>query len=152
MAISLAPIALDNIAVAIITGFVSFTVAYWTAKATQKNSEATAEKTQAEVEGELRRQLSETDRRVGHLSHLVSEEQHQRRQLAAQLYELEQKDNIKTAYIRSIGHWLGGLCEVLDSKWNEQNPKPRLPNEIRIEIEQTAARSGLTVDKPKKRV
>lgn len=143
--LSLAPVAIDNILVAIITGVVSFAVAYRTAKATQLNDKANAEKTQAELEGELRKQLAETDKRVGELSHLVSSEQRQRRQVEAKLYELEQSDNIKTAYIRSLGHWLGGLCEILEPEWNKRNPKPRLPDEIRTEIEETAKNKGLQV-------
>ncbi|MFH6891583.1 hypothetical protein ACHEUQ_03275 [Alloscardovia omnicolens] len=151
MVFPLAPIALDNIIVALITGIVSFAVAYSTARATQANNAASAEKIQAELEGELRKQLAETDKRVGELSHLVSAEQRQRRHVESKLYELEQSDNVKTAYVRAIGHWLGGLCGVLDESWMDEHPKPKLPDEIRAAIERTAEREGLSVEKDKTR-
>ncbi len=147
MPIPVAPLAVDNLIIGVVTVLGSIIAAYLTSRATQKNDENTAEKIQAETEGELRRQLADTDKRVGELSHLVSSEQRQRRQVEAKLYELEQSDNVKTAYVRAIGHWLGGLCGVLDESWMDEHPKPKLPDEIRTAIERTAEREGLSVDK-----
>lgn len=44
-------------------------------------------------------------------------------------------DDLKTSYIRCIGHWLGELCHVLDPEFLERYPKPRLPDELRGTIE-----------------
>ena len=49
--------------------------------------------------------------------------------------ELRRQDNLKTSYIRSIGHWLGELCQVLDPEFLEKYPKPRLPDGLRDTIE-----------------
>lgn len=49
--------------------------------------------------------------------------------------ELRYQDDLKTSYIRSIGHWLGGLCQVLDPEFLEKYPKPRLPDGLRDTIE-----------------
>ena len=152
MAFPLAPIALDNMLVGIFTALLSFLVAFFTARSTHKKTEQEAkkvaqeaEKAQVETEGSLRKQLADTDRRIGHLSHTLSDAQHARRQVEAKLYALEHDSNVKTAYVRAIGHWLNGLCAAIDSEWMEDNPKPRLPEEIRSEIESTASMTGLTV-------
>lgn len=44
-------------------------------------------------------------------------------------------DDLKTSYIRAMGHWLGELCNVLDPEFLKQYPKPRLPDELRGIIE-----------------
>lgn len=49
--------------------------------------------------------------------------------------ELRYRDDLKTSYIRSIGHWLGELCNVLDPEFLKKYPKPRLPDELRSTIE-----------------
>ena len=49
--------------------------------------------------------------------------------------ELRHQDDLKTSYIRAIGHWLGELCNVLDPEFLKQYPKPRLPDELRSTIE-----------------
>lgn len=42
-----------------------------------------------------------------------------------------------TAYIRSQNHWLNQLCEtgLVGEEWMQANPKPRLPDELRDDIE-----------------
>lgn len=52
--------------------------------------------------------------------------------------ELRRQDNLKTSYIRAIGHWLGELCNVLDSEFLKRYPKPSLPDELRSTIEPLA--------------
>ena len=52
--------------------------------------------------------------------------------------ELRRQDDLKTAYIRAIGHWLGELCNVLDSEFLKRYPKPSLPDELRSIIEPLA--------------
>lgn len=49
--------------------------------------------------------------------------------------ELRYQDDLKTSYIRAIGHWLGELCNVLDAEFLKRYPKPRLPDELRGIIE-----------------
>ena len=49
--------------------------------------------------------------------------------------ELRRQDDLKTAYIRAIGHWIGELCKVLDPEFLEKYPKPRLPDGLRDIIE-----------------
>lgn len=51
---------------------------------------------------------------------------------------LRYRDDLKTSYIRAIGHWLGELCNVLDPEFLERYPKPRLPDELRSTIEPLA--------------
>lgn len=52
--------------------------------------------------------------------------------------ELRRQDDLKTSYIRTIGHWLGELCNVLDPGFLKQYPKPSLPDELRSTIEPLA--------------
>lgn len=49
--------------------------------------------------------------------------------------QLRHQDDLKTSYIRAVGHWLGELCHVLDPEFLERYPKPRLPDELRSTIE-----------------
>lgn len=49
--------------------------------------------------------------------------------------ELRHQDDLKTSYIRSMGHWLGELCNVLDPEFLKKYPKPRLPDGLRGTIE-----------------
>lgn len=49
--------------------------------------------------------------------------------------ELRFQDDLKTSYIRAIGHWLGELCHVLDPEFLKQYPKPSLPDSLRSTIE-----------------
>lgn len=49
--------------------------------------------------------------------------------------ELRRQDDLKTSYIRAMGHWLGELCQVLDPEFLKQYPKPRLPDGLRDTIE-----------------
>ena len=52
--------------------------------------------------------------------------------------ELRCQDDLKTSYIRAIGHWLGELCNVLDPEFLQQYPKPSLPDALRSTIEPLA--------------
>ena len=134
------PVQLDTtIIVAIITGVVSLTVSFIGFKVKEKSDEAEAFKSMQETIEGLHRDIKEQDSRIGHLSHLVISEQEQRRQAESSLLEEKQKTLENTAYLRALGHWFEGLCEVLDPAWLEAHPKPHLPNIIRPEI------SALTV-------
>ena len=52
--------------------------------------------------------------------------------------ELRFQDDLKTSYIRAMGHWLNELCKVLDPEFLKQHPKPRLPDALRSTIEPLA--------------
>lgn len=45
--------------------------------------------------------------------------------------ELIRQNDLKTSYLRKLGHWLNELCQVLDPAFLRQHPKPRLPEELR---------------------
>ena len=52
--------------------------------------------------------------------------------------QLRYQDDLKTSYIRAIGHWLSELCNVLDPEFLKKHPKPRLPDALRSTIEPLA--------------
>lgn len=52
--------------------------------------------------------------------------------------ELRYQDDLKTSYIRAMGHWLNELCKILDPEFLKQYPKPRLPDALRGTIEPLA--------------
>lgn len=83
--------------------------------------------------------LSEAYRRLSEAQlNMQQEIDRQDEKLAAFIHErdeLRRQDDLKTSYIRSIGHWLGELCQVLDPEFLKQHPKPRLPDGIRDIIE-----------------
>lgn len=83
--------------------------------------------------------LSEAYRRLSEAQlNMQQEIDRQDEKLAAFIQErdeLRRRDDLKTSYIRAIGHWLGELCQVLDPEFLEKYPKPRLPDELRDTIE-----------------
>lgn len=141
------PVQLDTtIIVAIITGVVSLAVSLIGFKSKRKSDEAEAFKSMQETIEGLHRDIKEQDHRIGHLSHLVISEQAQRREAEASLLEEKQKTLENTAYLRAVGHWFAGLCEVLDPGWLQAHPKPHLPDSIRPEIEALTAGTDLEVN------
>ena len=141
------PVQLDTtIIVAIITGVVSLTVSLIGFKVKEKSDEAEAFKSMQETIEGLHRDIKEQDRRIGHLSHLVISEQDQRRQAETSLLEEKQKTLENTAYLRALGHWFEGLCEILDPQWLSAHPKPHLPNTIRPEISAVTAGTDLEIN------
>ena len=83
--------------------------------------------------------LSEAYRRLSEAQlNMQQEIDRQDEKLAAFIHErdeLRRQDDLKTSYIRAIGHWLGELCQVLDPEFLEKYPKPRLPDGLRDIIE-----------------
>ena len=141
------PVQLDTtIIVAIITGVVSLAVSLIGFKSKKKSDEAEAFKSMQETVEGLHRDIKEQDKRIGYLSHLVISEQEQRRQAEISLLEERQKTLENTAYLRAVGHWFEGLCEVLDPVWLEAHPKPHLPDSIRPEIESLTAGTDLEIN------
>lgn len=141
------PVQVDTtIIVAIITGVVSLAVSLIGFKAKQKSDESEVYKSMQETIEGLHRDITAQDKRIGFLSHLVISEQEQRRQAEAGLLEEKQKTLENTAYLRAVGHWFAGLCEVLDPAWLKAHPKPHLPDIIRPEIEAISAGTDLEVN------
>lgn len=141
------PVQLDTtIIVSIITGVVSLAVSLIGFKSKKKSDEAEAYKSMQETIEGLHRDIKEQDHRIGHLSHLVISEQEQRRKAEAGLLEEKQKTLENTAYLRAVGHWFAGLCEVLDPAWLQAHPKPHLPDVIRPEIEALAKGTDLEIN------
>lgn len=86
--------------------------------------------------------LSEAYRRLSEAQlNMQQEIDRQNEKLAAFIRErdeLRYQDDLKTSYIRAIGHWLGELCHVLDPEFLKQYPKPSLPDSLRSTIEPLA--------------
>lgn len=86
--------------------------------------------------------LSEAYRRLSEAQlNMQQEIDRQDEKLAALIRErgeLRHQDDLKTSYIRAIGHWLGELCNVLDAEFLKRHPKPSLPDELRSTIEPLA--------------
>lgn len=135
-----------TIIVALITGVASLLVSFLTIRARKRSDESEAYKNMQETIEGLHRDIKEQDHRIGHLSHLVISEQEQRRTAEAGLLEERQKTLENTAYLRAVGHWFAGLCEVLDPAWLRAHPKPHLPDSIRPEIESLTAGTDLEIN------
>ena len=143
----LTPDGIDTtIIVALITGVASLLVSFLTIRARKRSDESEAYKNMQETIEGLHRDIKEQDHRIGHLSHLVISEQEQRRTAEAGLLEERQKTLENTAYLRAVGHWFAGLCEVLDPGWLQAHPKPHLPDSIRPEIEALTAGTDLEIN------
>ena len=141
----LTPNGIDTtIIVALITGVASLLVSFLSIRARKHSDESEAYKNMQETIEGLHRDIQEQDKRIGHLSHLVISEQEQRRTAEASLLEVRQQN---TAYLRAVGHWFAGLCEVLDPAWLQAHPKPHLPDSIRPEIEALTAGTDLEINK-----
>ena len=86
--------------------------------------------------------LSEAYRRLSEAQlNMQQEIDRQDEKLAALIRErgeLRYQDDLKTSYIRAIGHWLGELCNVLDPEFLRRYPKPSLPDALRSTIEPLA--------------
>lgn len=141
------PAQLDTtIIVALITGAISLLISIITVMVNKRNRDSELYKSMQETIEGLHRDIKEQDHRIGHLSHLVISEQEQRRTAEASLLEERQKTLENTAYLRAVGHWFAGLCEVLDPGWLQAHPKPHLPDSIRPEIEALTAGTDLEVN------
>lgn len=110
-----------DIIVALVTGFCAIVVAAvtWTQNRRGDLSEAYRRLSEAQLNMQC-----EIDRQDEKLAEFIQERD-----------ELRYQDDLKTSYIRAIGHWLGELCNVLDSEFLKRYPKPRLPDALRGTIE-----------------
>lgn len=110
-----------EVTVAFITGICAIIVALVTWMQNNKTDLSEAYRQLSEAQLNLQKEIDRQDEK---LAEFVSERD-----------RLLHQDDLKTSYIRSIGHWLGEFCQVLDPEFLERYPKPRLPDELRSTIE-----------------
>ena len=110
-----------EIIVAMVAGLCTIVVALITGVQGRRGNLSEAYRRLSEAQLNMQREIDRQDEK---LDELVKERD-----------ELRYLDDLKTAYIRSLGHWLGELCHVLDPGFLERYPKPRLPDELRNIIE-----------------
>lgn len=110
-----------EVTVAFITGICAIIVALVTWMQNNKTNLSEAYRQLSEAQLNMQREIDRQDEK---LAEFVRERD-----------KLRYHDDLKTSYIRAIGHWLGELCDVLDPEFLERHPKPRLPDELRGTIE-----------------
>lgn len=110
-----------DIIVALVTGLCAIVVAAVTWAQNRRGDLSEAYRRLSEAQLNMQREIDRQDEK---LSEFIQERD-----------ELRRQDDLKTSYIRAIGHWLGELCKVLDPEFLERYPKPRLPDELRSTIE-----------------
>lgn len=110
-----------EVTVAFITGICAIIVALVAWMQNNKTNLSEAYRQLSEAQLNMQREIDRQDEK---LTELVSERD-----------RLRYQDDLKTSYIRAIGHWLGKLCHILDPEFLERYPKPRLPDELRSTIE-----------------
>lgn len=87
---------------------------------TRRNNLTTAYHHLVEAQGELKKQIDAQDEKIDRLIQTRDELQH--------------VSDLETGYLRSLGHWMATLCEVLDGDFLTRHPKPPLPDELRNRI------------------
>lgn len=110
-----------DIIVALVTGLCAIVVAVVTWAQNRRGDLSEAYRRLSEAQLNMQREIDRQDKK---LAEFISERD-----------RLRYQDDLKTSYIRAIGHWLGELCHVLDPEFLERHPKPRLPDELRRTIE-----------------
>lgn len=110
-----------EVTVAFITGICAIIVALVTWMQNNKTNLSEAYRQLSEAQLNMQREIDRQDEK---LAEFVSERD-----------KLRYQDDLKTSYIRAIGHWLGELCHILDPEFLKRYPKPRLPDELRGTIE-----------------
>jgi hypothetical protein len=113
-----------DIIVALVTGLCAIVVAAVTWAQNRRGDLSEAYRRLSEAQLNMQREIDRQDEK---LAAFIQERD-----------ELRYQDDLKTSYIRAIGHWLGELCNVLDPEFLKQYPKPRFPDELRSTIEPLA--------------
>lgn len=113
-----------EVTVAFITGICAIIIALVTWMQNSKTNLSEAYRQLSEAQLNLQKEIDRQDEK---LAEFISERD-----------RLRYQDDLKTSYIRSIGHWLSELCHVLDPEFLERYPKPRLPDGLRSTIEPLA--------------
>lgn len=114
----------SDIIVALVTGFCAIVVAAVTWVQNRRGDLSEAYRRLSEAQLNMQREIDRQDEK---LAEFIQERD-----------QLRYQDDLKTSYIRAIGHWLGELCKVLDPGFLEQYPKPKLPDSLRSTIEPLA--------------
>lgn len=110
-----------DIIVALVTGLCAIMVAAITWAQNRRGDLSEAYQRLSEAQLNMQQEIDRQDEK---LAEFISERD-----------RLRYQDDLKTSYIRAIGHWLSELCHVLDPEFLERYPKPRLPDELRSTIE-----------------
>lgn len=110
-----------DIIVALVTGLCAIVVAAVTWAQNRRGDLSEAYRRLSEAQLNMQREIDLQDEK---LAEFIQERD-----------RLRYQDDLKTSYIRAIGHWLGELCNVLDPEFLERHPKPRLPDGLRSTIE-----------------
>lgn len=110
-----------DIIVALVTGLCAIVVAAVTWVQNRRGDLSEAYRRLSEAQLNMQREIDRQDEK---LAEFIQERD-----------ELRYQDDLKTSYIRAMGHWLGELCNVLDPEFLKQHPKPRLPDGLRSTIE-----------------
>lgn len=110
-----------DIIVALVTGLCAIAVAAVTWVQNRRGDLSEAYRRLSEAQLNMQREIDRQDEK---LAEFIQERD-----------ELRFQDDLKTSYIRAMGHWLGELCNVLDPEFLKQHPKPRLPDGLRSTIE-----------------
>lgn len=110
-----------DIIVSLVTGFCAIVVAAVTWVQNRRGDLSEAYRRLSEAQLNMQREIDRQDEK---LAEFIQERD-----------ELRFQDDLKTSYIRAMGHWLGELCNVLDPEFLKQYPKPRLPDGLRSTIE-----------------
>lgn len=110
-----------DIIVALVTGLFAIMVAAVTWEQNRRGDLSEAYRRLSEAQLNMQQEIDRQDEK---LAEFIQERD-----------RLRYQDDLKTSYIRAIGHWLGELCQVLDPEFLKQHPKPRLPDSLRSTIE-----------------
>ena len=113
-----------EVTVACITGICAIIVAFVTWMQNNKTNLSEAYRRLSEAQLNMQQEIDQQDEK---LAEFISERD-----------RLRYQDDLKTSYIRAVGHWLGKLCNVLDPEFLERYPKPSLPDSLRSIIEPLA--------------
>lgn len=113
-----------DIIVSLVTGLCAIVVAAVTWAQNRRGDLSEAYRRLSEAQLNMQREIDRQDEK---LAEFISERD-----------RLRYQDDLKTSYIRAVGHWLGELCHVLDPEFLKQYPKPSLPDGLRSTIEPLA--------------
>lgn len=113
-----------EVTVAFITGICAIIVALVTWMQNNKTTLSEAYRQLSEAQLNLQKEIDRQDEKLA--------------EFVGECDRLRYQDDLKTSYIRAIGHWLGELCHVLDPEFLKQYPKPSLPDSLRSTIEPLA--------------
>lgn len=111
----------SDIIVALVTGLCAIVVAVVAWAQNRRGDLSEAYRRLSEAQLNMQREIDRQDEKLA--------------EFIQECDRLRYLDDLKTSYIRAMGHWLGELCNVLDPEFLERYPKPRLPDGLRSIIE-----------------